>query len=305
MDSAKDGRPVILDVAMAESEREFNLGDLTTNRRRFLGGSAAAVLGLGAIAGGSGVAIDEVSAQDGGDVDTPLGWTEVDIDEISATARENYYAGMHCAEGVLHTLVESQRALGNNRWDEVPTIAAWWGAGGGAKNGALCGTLTGGSTAIALAHGRSGTTMKLVNELHQRYQQTPFPQYEPPGDTQQGMSLELPQNRSKSPLCHVSVTKWCKVSGYEWASEERAERCSRVAADMAEITARLLNAEANGNFEKVANEVPHPDTVDPEKGCTTCHSAGNSFEQGGFVQSKMACEDCHGMAPHLPDSLKK
>lgn len=305
MDRAKNGRLLILDVAMAKSEQEFDLGDLSTNRRRFLGGSAAAVLGLGAIAGGSGAAIDAVSAQGDDDVDTPLGWEPVDVDEIEEIARDNYYAGMHCGEGVFATLVDAQRQQGNSGWDDVPTIAAYWGAGGGGGNGALCGTIIGGSMVAALAHGRSDTTMKLVNEIHQRYMQEPFPIYEPPGDTEHGTSKELPQNRAKSPLCHVSVTKWCKVSGYEHAAEERAERCSRVASDMTLITARLLNAEAEGNFEKVANEVPHVDTIDPEKGCVSCHSTEHSFEEGGYVSSKMACDDCHGMAPHMPDSLKK
>ncbi|MFB6113439.1 MAG: C-GCAxxG-C-C family protein [Halodesulfurarchaeum sp.] len=290
---------------MPEESRNKSILDASTNRRRFLGGSAAAMLGLGALAGGSGVAIDEVSAQDSSkNVEKPLGWKPVNLENVDRIARENYYAGMHCAEGVFHTLVQTQREQGDNQWDEVPTTAAWWCAGGGASNGALCGTIAGGASAIALAYGRSGTTMKLVNELFQRYQQTAFPQYEPPKSDDTGLTLDLPKNRSKSPLCHVSVTKWCTVSGYAWGSKERAERCSRVAADMARMTAELLNAEARGEWASVANDVPPPSTVDPENGCTSCHSAGQPYEQGGFVQTKMACGDCHGFAPHMPSSLR-
>ena len=265
----------------------------------------AAAAGLGIASAGGGFGIDEVTAaaQDGAGVDQPLGWTPVNADEMRRKARENYYAGMHCAEGVAHTLIASQRGNGSG-WDDVPSIAAWWGAGGGAKNGVLCGTITGGSTVAALAFGRSGTTMKIVNEVHQRYQQTKFPQYEPPSDSEQGMTLDLAANRSKSPLCHVSVTKWCKTTGYAWSSAERAERCSRVAADMAGMVTELLNAEVNGNWDKVASEVPEVDAVDPENGCVSCHAAGNDFEQGGFVQTKMSCPECHGMAPHLPSSLQ-
>lgn len=290
---------------MAESERDSEMVGASTNRRRFLGGSAAAMLGMGVMAGGSGIAIDEVSAQDGkGNVDKPLGWTPVNEEQLSKIARENYYAGMHCAEGVFHTLVQSQREFGDNQWDQVPTTATWWCAGGGASNGALCGTIAGGSSAIALAYGRSSTTMKLVNELFTRYQQTPFPQYQPPGDSSTGLTKDLPKTRAKSPLCHVSVTKWCKASGKAWGSKERAERCSRVAGDMAQITAKLLNAQARGNFDAIASEVPPPETVDPKNGCTSCHSKDHSYEQGGFVQTKMACSDCHGMAPHMPSSLQ-
>lgn len=265
----------------------------------------AAAAGLGVVSAGSGVGVDEVMAQsDGAGVDKPLGWQKVDPDEMRRKARENYYAGMHCAEGVAHTLIQAQRDAGNDGWDQVPSTAAWWGAGGGAKNGVLCGTITGGSTVVALAHGRSGTTMKLVNQIHQRYQQTRFPQYQPPEDSDDGMSLELASNRSKSPLCHVSVTKWCKTTGYAWSSAERAERCSRVAADMAGLVAEVLNAQKEGNFDEVAGEVPTLDTVDAENGCASCHSAGNEFEDGGFVQTKMSCPECHGMAPHMPSSLQ-
>ncbi len=278
-----------------------------TSRRRFLGGSLAAAAGIGVASAGGGFGIDEVTAaaQEDAGVDKPLGWTPVEIEGIRQRARENYYGGMHCAEGVAHTLIQAQRDKDNSAWKQVPSTAAWWGAGGGAKNGVLCGTITGGSIVAALAFGRSGRTMKVVNEIHQRYQQTNFPQYQPPADGDDpGMSMELPANRSKSPLCHVSVTKWCKTSGYAWSSAERAERCSRVAADMAGMVAKLLNAEAQGNWDEVAGEVPELDTVDPENGCASCHSSGNEFEQGGFVQTKMSCPECHGMAPHMPSSLQ-
>ena len=289
---------------MPESEQDTESGG--TSRRRFLGGSMAAAVGLGIAGAGSGVGIDEVMASaEGTGVDEPLGWTPVNPDKVRKLARQNYYAGMHCAEGVAHTLIQTQRENGNPRWKEVPSIAVWWGAAGGGGNGALCGTVTGASTVTALAFGRSGKTMKVVDAIHQRYQQTPFPQYEPPEDTEDGMTLDLPANRSKSPLCHVSVTKWCKTSGYAWGSKERAERCSRVAADMAGIAAELLNAEVNGNFEKVADEIPEPDTVDAEKGCVSCHSPEEEFSQGGFVRTRMECTQCHSAAPHMPDFLQK
>ncbi len=289
---------------MPESEQDTETTG--TSRRRFLGGSMAAAVGLGVASAGSGIGIDEVMAQtDGTNVDKPLGWTPVNANEMRSKARENYYKGMHCAEGVAHTLIQSQREQGDNAWDNVPTTAVWWGAAGGAKNGATCGTLIGGSSVMALAYGRSGTTMKLVNELFQHYQQGNFPQYQPPADDDDGLTLDLPKNRAKSPLCHASVTKWCKVSGYAWGSEERAERCSRLAADLAGIATELLNAEAQGNWDSVASQVSPPDTIDPEKGCASCHSASQEFEQGGFVQTKMACNECHGMAPHMPSSLTK
>ena len=287
---------------MPESEQKTS--KTGTSRRRFLGGTVAAAVGLGVASAGSGIGIGEVMAQtEGSGVDEPLGWTPVDTEEIARKARENYYAGMHCAEGVAHTLIQAQRDLGSNRWDEVPSIVAWWGAGGGASNGVLCGTITGACSVTALAYGRSGTTMKIVNELHQRYQQTRFPQYQPPADDDTGMTLELASNRSKSPLCHVSVTEWCDTNGYASGSDERAERCSRVAGETAAHAIELLNAEHAGNFDMVADSTD-PMTVDGEKGCRSCHYKGDNAAAGQYTRGKMECMQCHGGAPHMPSSLK-
>jgi hypothetical protein len=144
--------------------------------------------------------------------------------------------------------------------------------------------------------------MKLVDELNRWYTQHPFPQYTPPGDSG-GITKELPTSRSGSILCHVSVTEWCDTNGYASGSDERAERCSRVAGETAAHAIELLNAEHAGNFDMVADSTD-PMTVDGEKGCRSCHYKGDNAAAGQYTRGKMECMQCHGGAPHMPSSLK-
>ena len=44
---------------------------------------------------------------------------------------------------------------------------------------------------------------------------------------------KIVQTVSNSPLCHVSVGKWMKKSGYALGSPERKDRCARVTASVA------------------------------------------------------------------------
>ena len=291
---------------MPESEQDKDSGFVKTNRRRFLGGSMAAAVGLGLASAGSGAVTDEALAQTAaqGNVDSPKTYSKLDPEKLKPEGRKNFHAGMHCAEGTFHTIVDALRDDVGGEWEDIPTTVTWWGAGGGALNGATCGSIIGAASAIAAVHGRSNTTMKLVNELFQFYAQHPFPEYQPPGNAE-GMTKELAASRANSPLCHVSVTNWCKASGHAWGSKERGERCSRLVADMVGRTVEVLNAEADGSFDKVSQQTAQPATLDSEKGCRACHSSGNSFDQGGFVEAKMECTQCHNAAPHLPDSLQK
>jgi len=67
-------------------------------------------------------------------------------------------------------------------------------------------------------------------EMLQWYSETALPVYNP---KQPKQNTKIIQTTSESPLCHVSVGKWMKASGYALASPERKDRCARVAASVA------------------------------------------------------------------------
>lgn len=52
---------------------------------------------------------------------------------------------------------------------------------------------------------------------------------------------------SSTTVCHISVGKWMNEEGVEFLSGERAERCARVAADIAAETVNMLNAWKQGH----------------------------------------------------------
>ncbi len=93
---------------------------------------------------------------------------------------------------------------------------------------------------------------------------------------------DLPQSKAASNLCHVSLTRWCRTSGFASGSPERAERCARVAGDVAAKAVELLNGGTLGR------EVPPEKTV-----CRSCHYMGPAYDSGQFTHGEMNCLTCH------------
>ena len=98
----------------------------------------------------------------------------------------------------------------------------------------------------------------------------------------------LLQNQSGSPLCHVSVTKWCRASGFDIGSPEQIERCARVAGDVAAKAVELLNAQEDGLFQ---GEYVMPESTAE---CLSCHGPEKEV---ACADHKMLCVQCHGK-PH-------
>lgn len=272
------------------TDRNDGWGD--TRRRDFLLGSAAIAGGVG-LGSGATMFSDDASAMQSSSPEQPAPYEKLDPEAIKSEARSNYRAGMHCGEGAFHTIVAALRDRVGEPYTHIPTSIIWPAAGGGASQGATCGTLVGGMAAIGLVHGRSGTTMNLVNELFEWYSQTELPQYQPP-ETAEGMTKSLPSATPKSPLCHVSVSRWCEAADLPSKAPERAERCGRLTADATAKTVALLNAQADGTLESETAEVSTPWSVSSEYGCRSCHSSGKPKTLGGTTTGKMPCEPCHG-----------
>ncbi|MFB6113151.1 MAG: C-GCAxxG-C-C family protein [Halodesulfurarchaeum sp.] len=290
---------------MPEKTQESTGRSPSAGRRGFLAGAGTvaglAMLGNASALSSGGNGDTALAATDG--LDKPLPYKKLDPADAKPLGRKNYHAGMHCGQGSFDAVVTLLREKVGGPWNDVPTTAAYWSAGGGAGWSATCGAVVGSNSAISLVHGSSGTTMKLADEQQRWYTQHSFPQYTPPGSAS-GITKELPTSTSGSILCHESVTKWCQASGYASGSAERSERCSRLAGETAAHAIELLNAEADGNFKAVADATT-PSSVSRENGCRSCHYKGTNFEQGQFTRGKMSClQGCHSPAPHMPDSLK-
>lgn len=226
----------------------------------------------------------------------PWQYVALDVEQTRKLGHQGFYQG-ECCYGAFSAILNQLTDKVGFPYDQFPVDVMKFGAGGVAGWGTLCGALLGSATAISLvvplADGK-----KLISELMGWYTQTPFPSETANkcASNHEYLVQEyksdqvLVQNVSQSPLCHVSVSEWCKASGYASGSKEREERCGRLAGDVAAHAVELLNAHFAGSFAAAYKPSSEAQV------CTTCHTKGENFAMGNFTQGQGECLSCHD--PH-------
>jgi hypothetical protein len=254
-----------------------------STRRGFLKGvgTYGAATGIG-LAGGFGLgnpARAKAQAQH------PFGYPESGLN-VERT-RELGYAGFQgvtladgtrhsgCAFGTFNAIIGQLAEVVGEPYTTIPVQMMDWAGAGVVGFGTLCGTLNGAAAAIGLIC--SGSDARAyVSDMLTWYSEASLPTnlYAPSG--------ELPQSRADSNLCHVSLTHWCRTSGFASGSPERAERCSRLSGDVAAKAVEMLNTSALGL------QRPSEKTV-----CRACHYMGPTYAAGQFTHGDMNCLTCH------------
>lgn len=226
----------------------------------------------------------------------PWTYVKLDTEEVRKRGHKEYYKA-DCGYGAFAGIIGTLQDQVGYPFTQIPMEIMGFGAGGVASWGTTCGALLGASAAINLFF-EHDKARGIVSELLGWYSREPFPseksnQYAVNHEflvEEYKSDLELPPSVSNSPLCHASVSQWCRASGYASGSKERAERCGRLTGDVAAKAVELLNANLDGSFAaifKVSEET---------QGCSTCHTKGENYDLGNFAFSKMECTDCH--EPH-------
>lgn len=254
-----------------------------TNRRDFLknAGSYGATAGLGMVGG---FGLGSPSYQETAAVH-PFGYPEggLDVEETRQLGYDGFkgiiladgtrHSG--CAFGAFNAIIGQLGEKVGTPYTSIPTQMMDWAGAGVVGFGTLCGTLNGAAAAIGLiCSGRDARPF--ISDLLTWYSESALPTnlLEPTG--------ELPQSIAESNLCHVSLTHWCRASGYASGSPERAERCARVSGDVAAKAVEMLNDGALGL------QVPSERTV-----CRSCHYMGPNYAGGQFTHGEMNCLTCH------------
>jgi hypothetical protein len=262
-------------------------------RKEFLANSIVASAGVLA---GSVVGASAQQGQPGAiDAPAPAPWPwpyhALDPEDARRRGHRGYYDGGCCYGAfvaVLDPLVEKFGAP----YDTMPAQMMYYGAGGGAGWGTLCGALNGAAAAISLFVNRA-TAATLVGELFGWYTVVPFPS---DISNDYGVRRLFLVNRHDQPvrqtiagstLCHPSVSTWCTASGFTGESPQRSERCARLTGDCAARTVELLNDVAAGRF-KAAFKTPASVVA-----CQGCHGTAIGNVR---VAVKQDCGQCH--KPH-------
>jgi hypothetical protein len=96
-----------------------------------------------------------------------------------------------------------------------------------------------------------------------------------------------------SPLCHISISKWCYEAGVSlydmgpYAYQHKNDRCGKICADMAAYTAELINHYATTGASADPYSLPTATAA-----CGQCH-VGSNTDRGPATTGKMDCTECH------------
>ena len=210
----------------------------------------------------------------------PWPYVQLDPQAVAQKAYESYYDG-GCMYGTFNAIVGALSGKVGYPYTVIPTQMAKYGEGGAVGWATLCGALNGAAAAMNLV---SKDFRDVVNELIGWYTKTSFTSFKPASPKVNIQATSV----SGSPLCHVSVTEWCKAAGAKAESPERAERCARLTADVSAQAVELLNKYVAGDFKATF-------ALSTSVGeCGACHLKGGTLEN---ARGKMDCVECH--EPHL------
>ena len=236
------------------------------DRRKFLRDSLKVGLGVavGFTAGNSIALASGVKGHQ--QMELPYPYVKLDPEKVAKRAY-HYYKKHHCAYAVFASILDELKEKVGEPYTYIPSELYVYGKGGVVGWGTVCGALNGACGIITLTCKDYG---KVIDTLFDWYTKTELPNFTPEGKE------AYPKSISNSPLCHVSVMKWCKAATNHFGrfiaynSKERSERCARLAASVAKKTVELLNEYHEGRFVPVKIR--------------------------GFQKTKMDCRECHSQA---------
>jgi hypothetical protein len=224
--------------------------------------------------------------------EVPWIYKKLDPVAVAERAYPGYYKG-GCSYGVFEGIIGELKKEAGYPYTLIPTEMFIFGEGGVAGQSTLCGALNAAAAAMFLVTGavdrkKRGEAFEMIRELFNWYEQEALPNYRP-----KNPKYEIKGSISKSPLCHVSVTKWCKATGFKSYSKERDERCGWVTASTAKYAVELLNKNADVGFKPVHVLSSQVNT------CRSCHDKGGELENS---RTMMDCSGCHftGRKPKHP-----
>jgi hypothetical protein len=242
--------------------------------RRGLIKGAAGVAGIAALTAGGFGLFTRADAKEGPTEKWPWPYEKLDPATTAEIAYEEWYRGF-CGEAVIHSIFSQLRGKIGEPYKSFPIDAFKFLEGGMSAWGTVCGSNAGANVVTNCIigpsfKGASEDGMLMGSEIMQWYCDAQMPVFTPKNPKTQA---EIVKTVAGSPLCHVSVGKWMKKSGYALGSPERKDRCARVAASNAFHTVVLLNAWKDGKYATKGVLPAKSFNIPAQSNCNECHGS--------------------------------
>jgi hypothetical protein len=247
------------------------------------------LIGTGALAAGTAVAhftglLKSAAAKGGKNEKWPWPYEKLDPQKTAEIAYNEWYR-VFCGAAVINSVFSQLAEKFGEPYASFPSDSFVFLEGGQVGWGTICGSPAG---ANIVANCIIGPRIAGVDQGHQIaadnmqfYSETALPTFKPANPR---ITAEIKTTVSDSPLCHLSVGKWMKETGYALASPERKDRCARVAASSAYHLVEMLNAWKDGTYQP--------------------KSTFSSAKENG-ITGQYNCDDCHGdNVPEAPPAPK-
>lgn len=261
-------------------DRNEEMDDKGVSRRKVLIGTG--VVAAGAALSQFGGLLKSAEAAGGSTEKWPWPYEKLDP-AVTAEIAYNEWYRVFCGCAVINSVFSQLREKVGEPYKSFPSDAFVFMEGGQVGWGTICGSAAGANVVANVIIGPriAGQTAghDIACDMMQWYSEAKMPVYNAPKTPKQPNAIIT--TVSDSPLCHVSVGKWMKASGYDLGSPERKDRCARVTASAAFHLVTLLNAWKDGKYKP-----------------------GSSFKSAKEygIPGQYNCNECHG--DKVPDAPK-
>jgi hypothetical protein len=250
----------------------------TENESECTGISRRRVLAItGALAAGATLAhfgglLKSAQATGGTTEKWPWPYEKLDPAKTAAIAYEEWYR-VFCGAAVINSVVSQLREKVGEPYTSFPGDSFVFLEGGMVGWGMTCGSNAGAAIVANLIIGPriAGATQghQITEDMFEWYSEASMPVFVPKNPK---VTTEIVRTTSESPLCHISVGKWMKASGFPITSPERKDRCARVAASTAFHLVELLNAWKDGKYASTSTHAPVKEFgITAQMNCMECH----------------------------------
>ncbi|TAN40206.1 MAG: twin-arginine translocation signal domain-containing protein [Nitrospirae bacterium] len=244
------------------------------SRRNVIKG--AGMVAVGAALAGMGGLITKAEAKGGSTEKWPWPYEKLDPEKTAELAYNEWYR-VFCGAAVISSVFSQLRDRIGEPYKSFPIDAYVFLEGGMVGWGTVCGSNAGANIVSNMIVGPRIAGPECENgaaigaDALEWYSETKLPTFIPREPRQKSKII---QTVSNSPLCHVSVGKWMKESGYALGSPERKDRCARVAASVAFNLVKDLNAWKDGTYKQKSSWKPASNFgITGQQNCTECHGA--------------------------------